>query len=68
MPPSERTSLDEIWPVEVPIGEAAGAGGNLGYQKGEGELPLPARIERVFYINLYGQVSFICFHLNASQS
>ena len=33
------------------------SGGNLGYRKGEGEYPLEARIERIFYINLYGQVS-----------
>lgn len=32
-------------------------GGNLGYRKGEGEVPLEARIDRIFYINLYGQVS-----------
>jgi hypothetical protein len=32
------------------------SGGNLGYRKGENEAPLEARIERIFYINLYGQV------------
>ena len=31
-------------------------GGNLSYTKGQGEIPLEARIERIFYINLYGQV------------
>jgi hypothetical protein len=31
-------------------------GGNIGYTKGQGEIPLEARIERIFYINLYGQV------------
>lgn len=41
------------------IEEEEWAGGNLGYRKGEGEIPLEARIERVFYINLYGQVSHI---------
>ena len=35
------------------------AGGNLGYRKGEGEVLLEAKIEKVFYINLYGQVSTI---------
>ena len=30
--------------------------GNIGYVKGEEEVPLEARIERLFYINLYGQV------------
>ena len=33
------------------------AGGNIGYRKGEGEIPLEAKIERIFYINMYGQVS-----------
>ncbi|WVO12589.1 hypothetical protein L204_100194 [Cryptococcus depauperatus] len=28
---------------------------NLAYRKGEGEVPLDAKIKRVFYINLYGQ-------------
>jgi hypothetical protein len=44
----------------VPVPEVVSeewAGGNLGYRKGEGEVPLEARIERIFYINLYGQVS-----------
>jgi hypothetical protein len=31
-------------------------GGNISYTKGQGEVPLEARIERIFYINLYGQV------------
>jgi hypothetical protein len=31
-------------------------GGNIGYTKGQGEIPLDAKIERIFYINLYGQV------------
>jgi hypothetical protein len=31
-------------------------GGNISYTKGQGEIPLEARIERIFYINLYGQV------------
>ena len=31
--------------------------GNIGYVKGEEEVPLEARIQRLFYINLYGQVS-----------
>lgn len=30
--------------------------GNLNYTKGQQEIPLEARIERIFYINLYGQV------------
>jgi hypothetical protein len=34
-------------------------GGNIGYVKGKEEVPLEARIERLFYINLYGQV---CLH------
>lgn len=40
----------------VEEGEEEWSGGNLGYRKGEGEIPLEARIERIFYINLYGQV------------
>ena len=31
--------------------------GNIAYRKGEVETPLEARIERIFYINTYGQVS-----------
>lgn len=34
-------------------------GGNISYTKGQGEIPLEARIERIFYINLYGQVRMI---------
>ncbi|ORX40050.1 hypothetical protein BD324DRAFT_648662 [Kockovaella imperatae] len=34
------------------------AGGNISYRKGEGEIPLEAKIEKVFYINLYGQEIF----------
>lgn len=48
LPPSERPSLDEARPI---------VSANLGYRKGEDEVPLEAKIERVFYINLYGQVS-----------
>ena len=48
---SELSSVSEVVSEEW-------AGGNLGYKKGEGEIPLEARIERIFYINLYGQVSY----------
>jgi len=51
LPLSGQPSLDGARPVDLP------AGGNLGYRKGEEEKPLEARIERVFYINNYGQVS-----------
>ena len=33
-------------------------GANIGYRKGDDETPLEARIERVFYINPYGQEIF----------
>ena len=37
----------------------ADALGNLGYRKGEEEMPLEAKIDRIFYINPYGQVSTV---------
>lgn len=46
-------ALDDV--ADTP--EEEWSGGNLGYRKGAGEVPLEARIERIFYINLYGQVS-----------
>ncbi|KAK8858603.1 hypothetical protein IAR55_002832 [Kwoniella newhampshirensis] len=51
LPPSVRGSPDLNGMAE----EEPWAGGNLAYRKGEEETPLEARIERVFYINLYGQ-------------
>ena len=51
IPQSRRSSLDEYSP------NLSGSGGNLGYRKGEDVVPLDARIEGVFYLNLYGQVS-----------
>ena len=49
-------------PSEVTGGKASEAiiDGNLGYRKGEKEIPLEAPIERLFYINLYSQVSLFC--------
>ena len=38
-------------------------GGNISYTKGQGEIPLQARIERIFYINLYGQVCLESVHI-----
>ncbi|WVQ83086.1 hypothetical protein IAT38_005224 [Cryptococcus sp. DSM 104549] len=52
-PPTRRSSQDNV-PV-IKEGEEEWGGGNLGYRKGEEETPLEARIDRVFYINLYGQ-------------
>lgn len=44
-------------------GEDAIGTGNIMYTKGMKEVPLEARVERLFYINLYGQVSsFKCVH------
>ncbi|WVR06371.1 hypothetical protein IAU60_003402 [Kwoniella sp. DSM 27419] len=61
LPVSRRDSLSfegiEEMSEEAGSGSAASenGGGNIGYRKGEDETPLEARIERVFYINLYGQ-------------
>ncbi|WVW84640.1 hypothetical protein I302_106674 [Kwoniella bestiolae CBS 10118] len=60
LPTSRRTSFDHPHHPTGPIKEGVEGwsdtkGGNLGYRKGEEEAPLEARIERVFYINLYGQ-------------
>ncbi|KAK6908210.1 hypothetical protein I203_102211 [Kwoniella mangroviensis CBS 8507] len=63
LPTSRRTSFDfpqhqiqgQIKEGEVGWSDQKAVGGNLGYRKGEEEAPLEARIERVFYINLYGQ-------------
>lgn len=49
-------------PMDSPVDSGRGASvdtdlrGNIGYRKGEEEVPLPSRIYRLFYINLYGQV------------
>lgn len=50
LPPPGRNSLDETGLVDTV------ADVNLEYRKGLEEVPLEARIERIFYINLYGQV------------
>lgn len=39
--------------------EGEDVGGNLAYTKGMKEVPLESRIERLFYINLYGQVRVV---------
>jgi hypothetical protein len=54
--PASRSSLDGSPRIVVEEPEEK-MGGNIGYRKGEEEIPLEARIERIFYINLYGQVS-----------
>lgn len=38
--------------------EDEGIRGNIAYTKGQAEIPLESRIERLFYINLYGQEIF----------
>ncbi|WRT67808.1 uncharacterized protein IL334_004782 [Kwoniella shivajii] len=67
LPTSRRASFDSIGQINEGEegwsnsnsnsggGGGGGGGGNLSYRKGEEESPLEARIERVFYINLYGQ-------------
>ncbi|WVF69156.1 hypothetical protein IAT40_003931 [Kwoniella sp. CBS 6097] len=57
LPASRRDSFDTAGGgiEQITEGEEGWAGGNIGYRKGEDEMPLEARIERVFYINLYGQ-------------
>ncbi|WOO77426.1 putative protein [Vanrija pseudolonga] len=42
----------------LPGEEREDSGGNLAYTKGMKEVPLESRIERLFYINLYGQEIF----------
>ncbi|WVQ73227.1 hypothetical protein IAR50_002793 [Cryptococcus sp. DSM 104548] len=55
-PPTRGHSNDRLADWEEEGGEKEGKhGGNLGYKKGEEELPLEAKVERIFYINLYGQ-------------
>lgn len=48
-------------------GEDGEQGGNISYTKGQEEIPLEARIERIFYINLYGQVSYMLQQVLVSQ-
>ncbi|WWC88702.1 uncharacterized protein L201_003615 [Kwoniella dendrophila CBS 6074] len=61
LPASRRTSFGQItegqegWSSAKGKSNANSNGGNLGYRKGEEETPLESKIERVFYINLYGQ-------------
>jgi hypothetical protein len=43
--------------ADLDDGEDVIGTGNIMYMKGMQEVPLEARIERLFYINLYGQVS-----------
>lgn len=47
----------EVSPKLDEVKEEPGQGGNLGYRKGAAEIPLESPVKRVFYINLYGQVS-----------
>lgn len=61
LPPSGRPSLEEMRPELV-------SNGNLSYRKGEEEVPLTARIERVYYINLYGQVRYMLYYRLCSGS
>lgn len=42
--------------ADLDDGEDAIGSGNIMYTKGMREVPLEARIERLYYINLYGQV------------
>lgn len=53
------------WDVGTKKDEGDDGGGNISYTKGQDEIPLEARIERIFYINLYGQVK--CF-MNSLES
>ncbi|ORY28452.1 hypothetical protein BCR39DRAFT_534729 [Naematelia encephala] len=53
----DTSSFDEIrGSLDTPVETASD--GNLGYRKGEHEEPLEAPIERIFYINPYGQEIF----------
>jgi hypothetical protein len=52
----ERDEIGEAGAGKGDTEDEDRVGGNLGYRKGEGEVPLEARIERLFYINLYSQV------------
>ncbi|GMK53953.1 hypothetical protein CspeluHIS016_0105390 [Cutaneotrichosporon spelunceum] len=45
-------------PIEDADDDEAFGRGNIGYTKGMEEVPLESRIERLFYINLYGQEIF----------
>ncbi|KAK4687033.1 hypothetical protein P7C73_g3084, partial [Tremellales sp. Uapishka_1] len=67
LPPSVRTSPSTRTPLESrpwdtvtpdPTSIDDEVIGNIGYRKGAGEIPLEARIERLFYINLYSQEVF----------
>lgn len=67
-PPTRSHSGDRS---EAVIGGAdgySGDEGNLAYRKGEDEQPLEAKIERIFYINLYGQVGMKPLESNRSLS
>ncbi|RXK36105.1 hypothetical protein M231_06653 [Tremella mesenterica] len=60
VPPSpiERVTISVGGGIEAPelvITEEEGLDDNVGYMKGEKENPLEAPVERVYYINLYGQ-------------
>ncbi|EIW66757.1 hypothetical protein TREMEDRAFT_34696 [Tremella mesenterica DSM 1558] len=60
VPPSpiERGTISVGGGIEAPelvITEEEGLDDNVGYMKGEKENPLEAPVERVYYINLYGQ-------------
>lgn len=69
--PPSRSSLDiNVPPIRVEMGviedegevdaaDMSAGDSNIGYQKGGAEIPLQARIDRIFYINLYGQVRLI---------
>ncbi|KGB74917.2 hypothetical protein CNBG_0755 [Cryptococcus deuterogattii R265] len=54
-PPTRSHSGDRSEAVTGGADGYSGDEGNLAYRKGEDEPPLEAKIERIFYINLYGQ-------------
>lgn len=54
-PPTRSHSGDRLDAVANDA-EGHDGEGNLAYRKGEDEAPLEAKIDRIFYINLYGQV------------
>ncbi|OWZ57723.1 hypothetical protein C368_00891 [Cryptococcus neoformans 125.91] len=53
-PPTRSHSGDRLDAVTHDA-EGHDGEGNLAYRKGEDEAPLEAKIDRIFYINLYGQ-------------
>lgn len=57
--PTPERGMTPLQQIDIDDDDASFGRGNIAYTKGMGEVPLESRIERLFYINLYGQVRYV---------